>query len=393
MKICAGLFSVWLGLFVASASAQSWQLTSAPITNWQAVAASADGTVLAAAFGHQFTVSHFTGGIYVSTNSGIDWFPTGVPDTNFYNGVALSADGTKLAATMFNTAGLYWSTNTGSSWTLRSTPTQSTSPAISANGNLLLALSGSAIYSSTNGGVDWILNNLPGLKYASVASSGDGKKLAAVVQFTSSVFTSTNGGITWVSNNASHGSFMSIASSVDGSRLIAAGNPQIFDGIYTSSDSGLTWTSNSAPKSPWKAVTTSADGTRLAAALAAVYTNSGTVWSSGPTVDAHGLTAIASSADGALLVVTAGNGSAFPGGIYIWRAIPSPRLNMAPSGNSLKISWIVPSTNFVMQQNPALDETIWVTLSNTPALNLTNLQNEVNIEPTNGSGFYRLKTP
>ena len=32
-------------------------------------------------------------------------------------------------------------------------------------------------------------------------------------------------------------------------------------------------------------------------------------------------------------------------------------------------------------------------MTDTPALNLTNLQNEVVLSPTNGSGFFRLKTP
>src|SRR5882757_5561082 len=49
-------------IFVHRASAQVWTKTSAPNKNWTAVASSADGTKLAAAF--------FSGGIYTSTNSG-----------------------------------------------------------------------------------------------------------------------------------------------------------------------------------------------------------------------------------------------------------------------------------------------------------------------------------
>jgi hypothetical protein len=51
----------------------------------------------------------------------------------------------------------------------------------------------------------------------------------------------------------------------------------------------------------------------------------------------------------------------------------------------------LPSTNFVLQQSSDLAS--WTDMTDTPALNLTNLQNEVVLSPTNGSGFYRLKTP
>jgi hypothetical protein len=40
-----------------------------------------------------------------------------------------------------------------------------------------------------------------------------------------------------------------------------------------------------------------------------------------------------------------------------------------------------------------LDLSNWTDLSNTPILNLTNLQNEVTLPFSGGEGFYRLKTP
>jgi hypothetical protein len=50
----------------------------------------------------------------------------------------------------------------------------------------------------------------------------------------------------------------------------------------------------------------------------------------------------------------------------------------------------VPSTNFGLQQNLDLSTTNWVTLTNAPVLNLTNLQDEIILSPTNSSGFFRL---
>jgi hypothetical protein len=66
-------------------------------------------------------------------------------------------------------------------------------------------------------------------------------------------------------------------------------------------------------------------------------------------------------------------------------------LNLTPANGNLKFSWIVPSTNFVMQQSSDLGS--WTDMTNAPALNLTNLQNEVILSPIGSSGFYRLKTP
>jgi hypothetical protein len=68
-------------------------------------------------------------------------------------------------------------------------------------------------------------------------------------------------------------------------------------------------------------------------------------------------------------------------------------LNLAPSRSNLAFSWLGPSTNFVMQQSSDLGSASWTDVTNTPVLNLTNLQDEVTLPMPAGSGFYRLKTP
>ena len=98
---------------------------------------------------------------------------------------------------------------------------------------------------------------------------------------------------------------------------------------------------------------------------------------------------IASSADGAKLVAADGS----PGGIWSLQATPAPQLKLAPSGGQLTASWVVPSTNFVLQQNLDLTTTNWTNVANQPALNLTNLQYQVSLSPSNGNGFYRLVVP
>ena len=56
---------------------------------WQAVASSADGVKLVA------VVYGSSSRIYTSTNSGVDWTPTGPTNLN-WSSVASSADGTRL---------------------------------------------------------------------------------------------------------------------------------------------------------------------------------------------------------------------------------------------------------------------------------------------------------
>ena len=120
MKTLRPVVMIFCGLFavVNSALTQTWiQQINAPTTNWQSVAASADGSILVAAVGRQVAVGNLIGGIFVSTNSGAAWFQTSAPGTNFYISVVASADGTKLAANYINhnavNGGIYRSTDTG----------------------------------------------------------------------------------------------------------------------------------------------------------------------------------------------------------------------------------------------------------------------------------------
>jgi hypothetical protein len=68
-------------------------------------------------------------------------------------------------------------------------------------------------------------------------------------------------------------------------------------------------------------------------------------------------------------------------------------MNTTPANGNLTLSWIIPSTNFVLEQNLDLTSMNWTDVTNMPVLNLTNLQDEVTLPLTNGSGFYRLATP
>jgi photosystem II stability/assembly factor-like uncharacterized protein len=258
-------------------------------------------------------------------------------------------------------------------WTPTSAPTNAwASVAGSADGSkLVAAVNGGGIYTSTNSGATWTLTSALGWpRWTCVASSADGTILAAVSgEAQGNVYISTNSGASW--NNRNEGMVFpslpmfdspygsAVCLSADGTKLVVAEN--IYDWvidnfdyglIYTSTNSGTTWNAGyeSEPSDYWSSVACSADGTK---SVAAVY----------------------------------------GGRIYTSQTTPAPVLNIAPSNNKLAFSWIVTSTNFVLQQNSDLCMANWIDVTNASVLNLTNLQNQVALPLPAGNAFYRLKTP
>lgn len=408
--------AAWGGLFTMAdpAFAQTWTQTSAPTNYWSCVASSADGTKLVAGIQDGY---HGINNIYTSTNSGATWMLTSAPTNYAWACVTSSADGNKLVVAAFNSrnnggGAIFISTNSGTTWVLTSVPTNCfwDSVASSADGTKLVAVSADdytsgKIYTSTNGGATWTQQtNAPNNWWFCVVSSADGTKL--VVQAPNSIYRSTNSGVTWMQITPppvsweGGSSSQVIAASADGTRLVAAFNASfnsIGCPIFISTNSGATWAATSAPSNNWKCVASSADGTKLVAVavpysgnIGPIYssTNSGATWTSN-TVPNQQWTFVACSADGNKLVAVSGR--YILGLIYTSRITPAPSMSITPSSGNLTLSWLVPSTNFIMQQS--LDLGGWTNMTNLPVLNLTNLQDEVVLSLTGSSGFYRLKTP
>ncbi len=86
-------------IYTSADGGATWISNSVPVTNWNAVASSDDGTKLAAVYGKWASYSGWNsvGGIYTSTNGGSTWIRNAVPNTNWI-GCASSADGSKLVA-------------------------------------------------------------------------------------------------------------------------------------------------------------------------------------------------------------------------------------------------------------------------------------------------------
>lgn len=370
-------------------SAQTWTQTSAPVTNWTAITCSADGVKLAA----------FAGGgvIYTSTNSGATWNPgTNAPLGNLR--VASSADGTKLVVAV-NGGGIYRSIDSGLTWTQTSAPSNAwVSIASSADGNKLTALAQVApspdFYTSSDGGNTWNTNASPYDRWTDLACSADGNTLVACGPFT--ILSSTNLGSSWTTNiTYGSGSARSVASSADGKRLMAAGVGGGQNQIYVSTNSGLAWNQINAPSIG--RLVSSADGSKLAATGYSGYmtnlpvyvsTNFGVTWTTNdpPGIDYWtSVQPLAFSADGTKLFAAVNGGR-----IWTAQTAPEPQMNITPTDDNLLLSWIIPSTNFTLEQNSDLTTPNWTDVTNTPGLDLTNLRDEVLLPLTVSNVFYRL---
>jgi photosystem II stability/assembly factor-like uncharacterized protein len=346
------------GVYTSTNSGTNWTKCNPPLSGnaLKSGASSADGTILLA--GDYLY-------IYISTNSGNTWFRSHNAPQDYWFSIACSADGNKMVAAPYyditgNPQPIYLSKDTGTTWTAATTPSNHwTAVASSADGSVLFALpSQGPIYLSTNSGTTWTSNSTVGY-WVSAACSADGKKAVAVAN-PGLLYTSTNSGVAWSSHfvaGAGTG-FGSVASSADGKSLVAVGY-QGNTPIFVSTNSGNSWVrqTNASLIALWNAVASSADGHKMFAATCGFLVNDSS------------------------------------GGIYRLQTTPSPRMNLILLSTNLAFLWTVPSANFVLQQNVDLNTSNWMTLTDTPALNLTNLQNQVMLSPTNSSGFYRLATP
>ena len=321
---------------------QTWLIaTNAPpggSLSGNPVAYSADGSQIIACLSTNSSATM----VFLSNDFGTNWITLGLPGLSGLIRsycVASSASGSNLIAGAY--AGpLYFSTNSGSNWSTASAPsTNWTSLASSADGRQIVgAVNGGNIYVSTNFGANWTPTNLPAQGWKSVTISVDGKSLGATGPGT---YISRNEGASWITNKINGNS---IACSADGSTWMIAGAQ-----IYTSSDGGLTWVTN---LSSWSWVG-------------------------------------AMSADGCEIIVDQTSGGR---GLTNWvgRVTPSPQLNFQTTDGNLGISWLLPSTNFVLQQSADLTPSSWTPVSTGPTLNFTNLQQQVSVPATGSNAFFRL---
>jgi hypothetical protein len=173
------------------------------------------------------------------------------------------------------------------------------------------------------------------------------------------IYISPDSGATWMMTGTPASSEGLVASSADGTKLVAPGDAGV---CYTSRDSGATWTQVNLPSGELLTVASSADGNKLVAVG----------WS---------------STDG----VSGGHIYTLQFPLPPPAPLPSPNLSISGLGQSVGLSWLVPSTAYVLQQNLSLNTTNWTDVTTPPTLNFTNLNYQVTVSPALGSRFYRLR--
>ena len=192
------------------------------------------------------------------------------------------------------------------SWTEGGPARSWNSIASSDDGKNLAAVAYSGlIYTSTDSGASWTAraSHQP---WRSIASSSDGNKLAAVT-YGSQIYTSINGGVDWIARENNR-QWYAIASSRDGNKLAAV----VYGGqIYTSPDGGVSWAASaSTPSLSWRSIASSNDGKKLAAVAynGHIYTSpdGGVSWTGG--ASREDWQSIASSSNGEKLAAVADNG-------------------------------------------------------------------------------------
>jgi hypothetical protein len=367
---------------VIKSYAQTWTSTSALGNDYESVWESANGMIAIA------SSSIWTPAI--STNYGATWNTNtrATSITNIFSTLASSADGKKWVGTFHSAPDyIYVSTNSGQSWAPTASPSSSQweTVASSADGTILAAtIFNGTIYYSTNSGSSWLPSGAPSKKWEALSMSADGTKIVAAAN-NDTIYALTNLGGTWTPTGASIDTWQSLAGSADESRLVASSG----SGTFVSSNSGANWTPGTAISGQ---VTSSSDGSKLAVFNGyQIYTSSdyGNTWVSNNWPNSCIFQSICSSADGNRLFAV---GTSL-NGVWTCQLNPSAPLNISRTApTNVVISWLLPSTNFVLQRNLDLTTTLWSNVTNLPVLNLTNLQNQIMLPSPAGRAFYRLKT-
>jgi len=226
-----------------------------------------------------------TGGVYLSTNNGINWnaVNNGLPIESYVLSIATSGSSV-FAGMFFSNGSLYLSTNNGANWNQMNNGLPNTSiVALSISGtNIFAGTSSEGVYLSTNNGANWnsVNNGLPTtpIVLSLIATSGSNIFVAT----SDGVYLSTNNGTIWspVNNGLTNIASILIAS---GSNIFAGSNGSVF----LSTNSGTNWNSvnNGLPTNPTVACLASSGsnvftGLNSLGGINGVYlsTNNGTSW-------------------------------------------------------------------------------------------------------------------
>lgn len=240
-------------MWTSSDSGATWTANTIEAQNWNGLASSSDGTKLVACAFNDY--------VWTSEDSGSTWVKRTGLNERVWRGVASSGSGT-MRAVVSDGYGINISVDSGATWTMWDAPFRTGYPyrwsgiAISADGTKLAAAAYSAapagadkIWTSSDSGSTWIERTGAGTgtqAWLGIAGSSDGSKLAAVAS-DKKIWISADFGATWTPRTVDIGTreWTGIKGNSDGTVLVArTGDQYTNDGsnsIWVSTDSGITW--------------------------------------------------------------------------------------------------------------------------------------------------------
>ena len=369
------LLAFTLSLIVVSGFAFTWQQVN-PMQQGS-LGMSADGRIICAIPPNARAI--------ISTNSGSTWntITTNLTGDGFVGGTAVSGDGSKIFGTFVTNfiRSVFISTNFGATWTRTAFPRLSF-PAVlacSADGmTVVAAISDSGIYYSTNAGVNCNTSSAPAVIWSTIASSADGGQMVAAA-VSGSVYFSQDFAATWAPTNLPSQNWNTVCVSSDGKWVGAISSVN----SYISSNSGVTWQTNMAGR----AFACSANGTCwLIGGTQQIYTSTDNASTWQTNLSAGPWYSGAVSADGCQMIAIGSSAQ----GIQLGRLTPSPQLNIQSQDPNVSISWLIPSTNFVLQQSSDVSNPAWTPVSINPTLNFTNLNQQVTVPGNGSNAIFRL---
>jgi len=270
--------------------------------NWRGVAISADGVRMAATNG--------AGYVYTSSDAGTTWVAQTGSGSRAWRGITMSADGMKLAAWVSGSY-IYTSSDYGVTWTTQgnSSGIQAWSDiASSADGTKIFAISSTGptaglAFLSADSGATWAQTSAPSRSYRGNDISNDGQILIAAPYSGYAIARSINGGATWADSNGG-ANFMGVACSATCTnwlQLTESGN------FFTTTNSNVTRVTSTQSGS-WRVGEVSGDGTKMVISDAGstgaflVSKDSGATWTTKTTSVSQTWVDFAFSYDGSTLI-------------------------------------------------------------------------------------------
>lgn len=240
------------GLYTTADGGANWTLRSGAgdPKDWSGVGCSADGSVILA--------SAFSSALRLSTDSGASW--SNVEISRLWTGCAVSADGTKMAASVTSSGNIYISTDAGASFASRASARNWQNIVCSDDFTKILSVAdGNYAYLSTDSGVTFSQTDTIET-WRGTGISGDGLTLLTRAGG-GSVRRSIDAGSSW-SVIASADPFQ-FAVSYDGQKIVIPGSGSA---LLVSTDRGASFVSRETSRS-WSCGCMSNDGSKIYAAV------------------------------------------------------------------------------------------------------------------------------